>query len=69
MLNVYYFSRKALDLSGGDAILYYDAVYSAEKEYLSLNTSKKAERTKEIIGACLDCFVEKGLMQLAKMKG
>ena len=37
--------------------------------FLSLNTSKKAERTKEIIGACLDCFVEKGLMQLAKMKG
>ena len=36
---------------------------------MSLNTSKKAERTKEIIGACLDCFVEKGLMQLAKMKG
>ena len=54
---------------GGDAILYHDTIYSAGKEYLSLNTSKKAERTKEIIGACLDCFVEKGLMQLAKMKG
>ena len=26
-----------------------------------MNTSKKAERTKEIIGICLDCFVEKGL--------
>ena len=47
MLNLYYFSRKVLDLSGGDAILYYDAVYSAGKEYLSLNTSKKAERTKD----------------------
>ena len=59
-----------LDSSGGgDAILYHDTIYSAGKEYLSLNTSKKAERTKEIIGACLDCFVEKGLMQLAKMKG
>ena len=47
MLNLYYFSRKVLDLSGGDAILYYNAVYSAGKEYLSLNTSKKAERTKD----------------------
>ena len=47
MLNLYYFSRKVLDLSGGDAIFYYDAVYSAGKEYLSLNTSKKAERTKD----------------------
>lgn len=26
-----------------------------------MKTSKKAERTKEIIGICLDCFVEKGL--------
>lgn len=26
-----------------------------------MNISKKAERTKEIIGVCLDCFVEKGL--------
>ena len=26
-----------------------------------MNVSKKAERTKELIGACLDCFVEKGL--------
>ena len=61
--------KPALDSSGGYAILYHDTIYSAGKEYLSLNTSKKAERTKEIIGACLDCFVEKGLMQLAKMKG
>ena len=64
------FSSQYLILrGGGDAILYRDTIYSAGKEYLSLNTSKKAERTKEIIGACLDCFVEKGLMQLAKMKG
>ena len=62
------FSSQYLILRG-DAILYHDMIYSAGKEYLSLNTSKKAERTKEIIGACLDCFVEKGLMQLAKMKG
>ena len=61
--------KPVLDSSGGYAILYHDTIYSAGKEYLSLNTSKKAERTKEIIGACLDCFVEKGLMQLAKMKG
>ena len=62
--------KPVLDSSGGGyAILCYDTIYSAGKEYLSLNTSKKAERTKEIIGACLDCFVEKGLMQLAKMKG
>ena len=62
--------KPVLDSSGGGyAILYHDTIYSAGKEYLSLNTSKKAERTKEIIGACLDCFVEKGLMQLAKMKG
>ena len=26
-----------------------------------MNTSKKAERTKKVIGICLDCFVEKGL--------
>lgn len=26
-----------------------------------MNVSKKAERTKELIAACLDCFVEKGL--------
>ena len=26
-----------------------------------MNTSKKAERTKKMIGICLDCFVEKGL--------
>ena len=26
-----------------------------------MNVSKKAERTKELINACLDCFVEKGL--------
>ena len=26
-----------------------------------MNISKKAERTKELIDACLDCFVEKGL--------
>ena len=26
-----------------------------------MKTSKKAERTKDIIGICLDCFVEKGL--------
>ena len=65
------FSSNHLILRGGGgyAILYHDTIYSAGKEYLSLNTSKKAERTKEIIGACLDCFVEKGLMQLAKMKG
>ena len=64
------FSSQYLILRGGGyAILYHDTIYSAGKEYLSLNTSKKAERTKEIIGACLDCFVEKGLMQLAKMKG
>lgn len=55
------FLKKVLDLSRGDAILYYDTVYSAGKEYLSLNTSKKAERTKKMIGICLDCFVEKGL--------
>ena len=62
------FSSQYLILRGGYAILYHDTIYSVGKEYLSLNTSKKAERTKEIIGACLDCFVEKGLMQLAKMK-
>ncbi|RHU97585.1 TetR/AcrR family transcriptional regulator [Dorea sp. OM07-5] len=55
------FFKKILDFQEGCAILYYDAVYSAGKEYLSLNISKKAERTKEIIGICLDCFVEKGL--------
>lgn len=55
------FFKKILDFLEGYAILYYDAVYSAGKEYLSLNISKKAERTKEIIGVCLDCFVEKGL--------
>lgn len=54
--------KPVLDSSGGYAILYCDTIYSAGKEYLSLNTSKKAERTKKIIGACLDCFVEKGLM-------
>lgn len=26
-----------------------------------MNTSKKAERTKELVGICLDCFVERGL--------
>ena len=26
-----------------------------------MNTSKKAERTKKVIGICLDCFIEKGL--------
>ena len=26
-----------------------------------MKTSKKAERTKELIGICLDCFIEKGL--------
>lgn len=26
-----------------------------------MNTSKKAERTKELIGICLECFIEKGL--------
>ena len=26
-----------------------------------MNTSKKAERTKTLIGKCLDCFIEKGL--------
>ena len=26
-----------------------------------MNVSKKAERTKELIDICLDCFVEKGL--------
>lgn len=26
-----------------------------------MNTSKKTERTKKMIGICLDCFVEKGL--------
>lgn len=55
------FFKKILNFLEGYAILYYDAVYSAGKEYLSLNISKKAERTKEIIGVCLDCFVEKGL--------
>ena len=63
------FSSQYLIFQGRNAILCYDTIYSAGKEYLSLNTSKKAERTKEIIGACLDCFGEKGLMQLAKMKG
>ena len=63
------FSSQHLILRRGYAILYHDTIYSAGKEYLSLNTSKKAERTKKMIGICLDCFVEKGLMQLAKMKG
>ena len=27
-----------------------------------MNKSKKAERTKKVIGICLDCFIEKGLM-------
>ena len=68
MLNLYYFSRRYLIHPGGCYTLLRYSIFGG-KEYLSLNTSKKAERTKEIIGACLDCFVEKGLMQLAKMKG
>ena len=31
------------------------------KGRLAVNTSKKAARTKEIIGVCLECFIEKGL--------
>ena len=46
---------------GANAIIYYDIIYSAGKERLILNTSKKAERTKKMIGLCLDCFIEKGL--------
>ena len=61
--------KSVLDISRGRAIINHDRFYSAGKELFVLKTSKKAERTKEIIGICLDCFVEKGLMQLAKMKG
>lgn len=32
-----------------------------ERSFFVLKPSKKAERTKDIIGICLDCFVEKGL--------
>ena len=42
-------------------MIHVDKVFSAGKECFTLKTSKKAERTKELIGICLDCFIEKGL--------
>lgn len=53
--------KSVLDISRGRAIINHDRFYSAGKELFVLKTSKKAERTKEIISICLDCFVEKGL--------
>ena len=57
--------KPVLDTSGGGyAILYHDTIYSAGKEYLSLNTSTQSREDQgKSVGACLDCFVEKGLMQ------